>query len=98
MEITPGVSWINEDQFLFSTVSRFENRSKGGIEGLTRDKKFAMTQPKERNKINQDYFTVEGRLPDKENKILISIIPGVPDGMQRSGEAFRPYPSTMSTT
>ena len=41
-------------------------------------------------RIRQDYFGVEGLLPDKENKILISIQEGIPDGMQSGGSTIRP--------
>ena len=94
MEITPGVSWINEDQFLFSTRQQVREQIEGWNRGTYEGQNVRYDAAKGKlNKINQDYFRVEGLLPDKKNKILISIIPGVPDGMQRAGEAFRPYPA-----
>ena len=40
--------------------------------------------------IRQDFFSVEEVLPNKKNKILISIQEGVPDGMQAVARAIRP--------
>lgn len=94
MEILPGVSWINDDQFLFSARQQVREQIEGWNRGTYEGQNVRYDAAKGKlNKINQDYFSVVGRLPDKKNKILISVIPGVPDGMQRSGEAFRPYPS-----
>jgi dipeptidyl aminopeptidase/acylaminoacyl peptidase len=42
------------------------------------------------DRIRQDYFSVEGLLPNKKNKILISVQEGVPDGMQSGGSTIRP--------
>ena len=94
MEITPGITWIDEDLFIFSVRQQVRDLIEGWNQGTYERQNVLYDASKQKlRRINQDFFRVVGLLPNKENKILISIIPGIPDGMQRTGEAFRPYPS-----
>ena len=90
MEIVPGVSWIDNDAFLFSVRQQVRDQIKGFNRGTYEGQnvKFDVTKNK-LSKINQDFFSIVGLLPDKKNRILISIQEGVPDGMQSGGSSVR---------
>ena len=93
MEIVPGVSWIDDNQFLFSARQQVRDQIEGWNQGTYEGVNIRYDAAKGRlNKINQDFFSVVGRLPDKKNSILIRIQEGVPDGMQSGGRSIR-YPS-----
>ena len=93
MEIVPGVSWIDDDQFVFSARQQVRDQIEGWNQGTYEGVNVRYDATKGKlNKINQDFFSIVGRLPDKKNKILIRIQEGVPDGMQSGGSTIR-YPS-----
>jgi dipeptidyl aminopeptidase/acylaminoacyl peptidase len=93
MEILPGVQWIDDDAFLFSVRQQVSDQIKGFNQGTYKfqNVKFDATKRK-LSKINQKYFNIIGLLPDKKNRVLISVREGVPDGMQSGGSSIR-YPS-----
>ena len=90
MEIIPGVQWIDDDAFLFSVRQQVRDQIEGFNQGTYEGQnvKYDVTKNK-LSKINQDYFSIAGLLPDKKNRILISIQEGVPDGMQSGGSSIR---------
>ena len=91
MEILPGVSWIDDDVFLFTARQQVRDQIEGFNQGVY-DYKNAIydTSKKKLGQIRQDYFRVEGLLPNKPNKILISTAEGIPDGMQAIAKTIRP--------
>ena len=91
MEILPGVSWIDDDVFLFTARQQVRDQIEGFNQGVY-DYKNAIydTSKKKLGQIRQDYFQVEGLLPNKPNKILISTTEGIPDGMQAIAKTIRP--------
>ena len=97
MEITPGITWIDEDLFIFSVRQQVRDLIEGWNQGTYERQNVLYDASKQKlRRINQDFFRVVGLLPNKENKILISIIPGIPDGMQRTGRLFVRIPRTTS--
>ena len=85
MEIMPGVSWIDDNTFLFGTRQQVREQIEGWNQGVYEYKNVKYDGDKKRlGKIRQPYFSVEGLLPDRKNKILIGITEG------DKGEAFRP--------
>lgn len=85
MEIMPGVSWIDDNTFLFGTRQQVREQIEGFNQGVFEYRNVKYDGDKKKlGKIRQPYFSVEGLLPDKKNKILIGILEG-----DRS-EAFRP--------
>ncbi|MDB3900021.1 prolyl oligopeptidase family serine peptidase [Luminiphilus sp.] len=92
MEIMPGIRWIDDDVFLFGTRQQVREQIKGFNQGTYKRQnvKYDGSAKKPLGRIRQDYFSVEGLLPDKKNKILISVQEGVPDGMQSGGSTIRP--------
>jgi len=92
MEIMPGIRWIEDDVFLFTARQQVRDQIEGFNRGVYEYKnvKYDGSAKNPIGQIRQDYFSVEGRLPDKKNKILISVQEGVPDGMQSGGSTIRP--------
>ncbi len=92
MEIMPGIRWIDDDVFLFTARQQTRDQIKGFNRGVYdyQNVKYDGSAKKPIGRIRQDYFSVEGLLPDKKNKILISVQEGVPDGMQSGGSTIRP--------
>jgi dipeptidyl aminopeptidase/acylaminoacyl peptidase len=92
MEILPGIQWIDDDVFLFGTRQQVRDQIKGFNQGTYKRQnvKYDGSAKKPIGRIRQDYFSVEGLLPNKKNKILISVREGVPDGMQSGGATIRP--------
>ncbi len=85
MEIMPGVSWIDDNTFLFGTRQQVREQIEGFNQGVFEYRNVKYDGDKKKlGKIRQPYFSVEGLLPDKKNKILIGILEG------DKGEAFRP--------
>ena len=83
MEIMPGIRWIDDDVFLFTARQQVRDQIEGFNQGVYeyQNVKYDGSKKNPIGRIRQDYFGVEGLLPDKENKILISIQEGIPDGM-----------------
>jgi len=92
MEIMPGVRWIDNDVFLFTARQRVRDQIEGFNQGVYeyQNVKYDGSKKNPIGRIRQDFFSVEGLLPDKENKILISVQEGIPDGMQSGGSTIRP--------
>ncbi|MBT6182000.1 MAG: S9 family peptidase [Halieaceae bacterium] len=92
MEIMPGIRWIDDNVFLFGTRQQVREQIKGFNQGTYKRQnvKYDGSAKKPIDRIRQDYFSVEGLLPNKKNKILISVQEGVPDGMQSGGSTIRP--------
>jgi dipeptidyl aminopeptidase/acylaminoacyl peptidase len=92
MEIMPGIRWIDDNVFLFGTRQQVREQIKGFNQGTYKRQnvKYDGSAKKPIGRIRQDYFSVEGLLPNKKNKILISVQEGVPDGMQSGGSTIRP--------
>ena len=92
MEILPGVSWIGDDVFIFGARQQVRDQIEGFNQGVYeyQNVKYDAAKSNPIGRIRQPYFRIEGRLPDKKNKILISIQEGVPDGMQSGATTIRP--------
>jgi dipeptidyl aminopeptidase/acylaminoacyl peptidase len=92
MEIMPGVSWIDDDIFLFGARQQVRDLIEGFNQGVYEYKrvKYDGAARNPIGQIRQDYFSIRGLLPNKKNKILISTIEGVPDGMQAVAKTIRP--------
>ena len=92
MEILPGVSWIGDDVFIFGARQQVRDQIEGFNQGVYeyQNVKYDASKSNPIGRIRQPYFRIEGRLPDKKNKILISIQEGVPDGMQSGATTIRP--------
>ena len=92
MEILPGVSWIGDDVFIFGARQQVRDQIEGFNQGVYeyQNVKYDASKSNPIGRIRQPYFRIEGRLPDKKNKILISIQEGVPDGMQSGATSIRP--------
>jgi dipeptidyl aminopeptidase/acylaminoacyl peptidase len=92
MEILPGVRWIDDDVFLFTARQQVRDIIKGFNRGVYeyQNVKYDGAKKKPIGRIRQDYFSVEEILPNKKNKIIISIQEGVPDGLQSASSTIRP--------
>ena len=92
MEILPGINWIDDDVFLFNARQQVRDIIEGFNQGVYEYKnvKYDASKRNPIGQIRQDFFSVEEVLPNKKNKILISIQEGVPDGMQAVARAIRP--------
>ena len=92
MEILPGINWIDDDVFLFNARQQVREIIEGFNQGVYEYKnvKYDASKKNPIGQIRQDFFRVEEVLPNKKNKILISIQEGVPDGMQAVARAIRP--------
>ena len=92
MEILPGVSWIGDDVFIFGARQQVRDQIEGFNQGVYeyQNVKYDASKSNPIGRIRQPYFSIEGRLPDKKDKILISIQEGVPDGMQSGATTIRP--------
>lgn len=92
MEILPGIDWIADDVFLFNARQRVRDQIEGFNQGVYKyqNVKYDGSKSNPIGRIRQDYFRVESVLPDKPNKILISIQEGIPDGLQASSTTIRP--------
>ena len=92
MEIMPGIRWIDDDVFLFTARQQVRDQIEGFNQGVYeyQNVKYDGSKKNPIGRIRQDFFSVEGLLPDKENKILISVQEGIPDGMQSGGSTIRP--------
>ena len=76
MEIMPGIRWIDDEVFLFTARQQVRDQIEGFNQGVYeyQNVKYDGSKKNPIGRIRQDYFSVEGLLPDKDNKILISII------------------------
>ena len=92
MEILPGIDWIDDDVFLFNARQQVRDIIEGFNQGVYEYKnvKYDASKRNPIGQIRQDFFNVEEVLPNKKNKILISIQEGVPDGLQAVARAIRP--------
>ena len=92
MEILPGIRWIDDDVFLFNARQKVRDIIEGFNRGVYeyQNVKYDGSKKKPIGRIRQDYFRVEEVLPDKKNKIIISIQEGVPDGLQAASSTIRP--------
>jgi len=92
MEIMPGIRWIDDDVFLFTARQQVRDQIEGFNQGVYeyQNVKYDGSAKNPIGRIRQDFFSVEGLLPDKKNKILISVQEGVPDGMQAGASTIRP--------
>ena len=92
MEILPLIDWIDDDVFLFAARQQVREQIEGFNQGIYEYQrvKYDGSAKTPIGRIRQDFFNVEGFLPDKEGKILISIQEGIPDGMQSGGSTIRP--------
>jgi dipeptidyl aminopeptidase/acylaminoacyl peptidase len=92
MEILPGIRWIDDDVFLFTARQQVRDIIEGFNRGVYeyQNVKYDGSKKKPIGRIRQDYFSVEEILPNKKNKIIISIQEGVPDGLQSASSTIRP--------
>ena len=91
MEFLPGVVWIDNDIFIFSARQQVRKIIEGFNQGTYEFKNGIYdTSKRKLGQIRQDYFSVEGLLPNKPDKILVSTTEGVPDGMQAIARTIRP--------
>lgn len=92
MEILPVVDWIADDVFLFAARQQVREQIEGFNQGVYEYQrvKYDGSAKNPIGRVRQDYFRVEGLLPDKKGKILISTQEGIPDGMQSGGSTIRP--------
>ena len=81
MEILPGIQWIDDDVFLFRARQRVREIIGGFNQGVYKGQNIKYDGSKKNpiGRIRQDYFKVEEILPDKKNKIIISIQEGIPN-------------------
>ena len=92
MEILPGVRWIDDDVFLFTARQQVREIIEGFNQGVYeyQNVKYDGSKRNPIGRIRQDFFRVEEVLPDKKNKIIISIQEGVPNGLQAVASTIRP--------
>ena len=92
MEILPGVRWIDDDVFLFTARQQVREIIEGFNQGVYeyQNVKYDGSKKSPIGRIRQDFFRVEEVLPDKKNKIIISIQEGVPNGLQAVASTIRP--------
>ena len=92
MEILPGIRWIDDDVFLFSARQQVREIIEGFNQGVYeyQNVKYDGSKQTPIGRIRQDFFRVEEVLPDKKNKIIISIQEGVPNGLQAVATTIRP--------
>ena len=92
MEILPVIDWIADDVFLFAARQQVREQIEGFNQGVYEYQrvKYDGSAKNPIGRVRQDYFQVEGLLPDKKGKILISTQEGIPDGMQSGGSTIRP--------
>ena len=92
MEILPGIQWIDNDVFLFRARQRVREIIGGFNQGVYKGQNIKYDGSKKNpiGRIRQDYFKVEEILPDKKNKIIISIQEGIPNGLQAVASTIRP--------
>lgn len=92
MEILPGVRWIDDDVFLFNARQQVREIIEGFNQGVYeyQNVKYDGSKKSPIGRIRQDFFRVEEVLPNKKNKVLISIQEGVPDGLQAVSTTIRP--------
>ena len=92
MEILPGIQWIDDDVFLFRARQQVREIIEGFNQGVYegRNVKYDGSKKNPIGQIRQKFFQVEEILPNKKNKIIISIQEGVPDGLQAVSRAIRP--------
>ena len=92
MEILPGVRWIDDDVFLFTARQQVREIIEGFNQGVYeyQNVKYDGSKKKPIGRIRQDFFRVEEVLPNKKNKIIISIQEGVPNGLQAVATTIRP--------
>ena len=92
MEILPGVRWIDDDVFLFTARQQVREIIEGFNRGVYeyQNVKYDGSKKSPIGRIRQDFFRVEEVLPDKKNKIIISIQEGVPNGLQAVASTIRP--------
>lgn len=92
MEILPGVRWIDDDVFLFTARQQVREIIEGFNQGVYeyQNVKYDGSKKAPIGRIRQDFFRVEEVLPDKKNKIIISIQEGVPNGLQAVASTIRP--------
>ena len=92
MEILPGVRWIDDDVFLFTARQQVREIIEGFNQGVYeyQNVKYDGSKKNPIGRIRQDFFRVEEVLPDKKNKIIISIQEGVPNGLQAVATTIRP--------
>ena len=92
MEILPGVRWIDDDVFLFTARQQVREIIEGFNQGVYeyQNVKYDGSKKAPIGRIRQDFFRVEEVLPDKKNKIIISIQEGVPNGLQAVATTIRP--------
>ncbi len=92
MEILPGIRWIDDDVFLFSARQQVREIIEGFNQGVYeyQNVKYDGSKKTPIGRIRQDFFRVEEVLPDKKNKIIISIQEGVPNGLQAVATTIRP--------
>ena len=92
MEILPGVRWIDDDVFLFTARQQVREIIEGFNQGVYeyQNVKYDGSKKNPIGRIRQDFFRVEEVLPDKKNKIIISIQEGVPNGLQAVASTIRP--------
>ena len=83
MEILPD-RWIDDDVFLFRARQQVREIIEGFNQGVYegRNVKYDGSKKNPIGQIRQKFFQVEEILPNKKNKIIISIQEGVPDGLQ----------------
>ena len=83
MEITFLGGWITNDVLLFSARQQVRDQIEGFNQGTYEYKNATYNHAKNKlGQIRQPYFSPVGRLKGDSDKILISIIEGVPDGLQ----------------
>lgn len=92
MEILPGVRWIDDDVFLFTARQQVREIIEGFNQGVYeyQNVKYDGSKKNPIGQIRQKFFQVEEILPNKKNKIIISIQEGVPDGLQAVSRTIRP--------
>lgn len=92
MEILPLIDWIDDDIFLFAARQQVREQIEGFNQGIYEYQrvKYDGSAKNPIGRVRQDYFRVEGLLPGKEGKILISTQEGIPDGMQAVAQTIRP--------
>lgn len=91
-EIMPGISWIDDDVFLFGTRQRVREIIEGFNQGVYeyQNVKYDASKKNPLGKIRQKFFRVEEVLPNKKNKIIISSAEDVADRAGTNTSRFRP--------
>ena len=74
-EIMPGVNWIDDDVFLFSTRQQVRDIIEGFNQGVYeyQNVKYDSSKKNPLGRIRQEFFSVEEILPQKKNKIIKEI-------------------------